>query len=223
MLLVVSLAFVLAAGAALGQGDSFRDLLDKAKAGDAAAQVAVAKKYDNGDGVPENTDQAAFWFRKAADQGNADAQNSLGVAYRLGRGVEKDPKEAMKWFLLAARQKNPSSLFNIGAAYYNGDGVAINDELAYGWFYLAKEAGSAPAVEALSHMGKEISYEEREGAEVAVAAMLLKGDQIGRQPQLAMEIYERLSESGSAVAKVRIARAYMSGAGGVVDESKAEK
>jgi len=35
----------------------------------------------------ENCDEAACWFRKAAEQGLAVAQYELGLCYRWGRGV----------------------------------------------------------------------------------------------------------------------------------------
>ena len=33
--------------------------------------------YENGDGVPQNYDEAVKWYRKAAQQGNEDAQEVL--------------------------------------------------------------------------------------------------------------------------------------------------
>ena len=36
-------------------------------------------RYEKGTGVEKNAEEAAKWYRKAADNGNADAQNNLGV------------------------------------------------------------------------------------------------------------------------------------------------
>src|ERR1017187_4789217 len=55
-----------------------QSLLTKANAGDATSQELMGQAYANGDGVPKDYQQAAFWSRKAADQGNATAQNDLG-------------------------------------------------------------------------------------------------------------------------------------------------
>jgi TPR repeat protein len=40
---------------------------------------------------------AAYWFKKAANQGNADAQYNLGVCYENGHGVKKDLQKAKFW------------------------------------------------------------------------------------------------------------------------------
>ena len=51
--------------------------------------------YNNGEGVPEDDGQAAFWYRKAAEQGDAKAQYNLGVMYDNGRGVPEDDGQAV--------------------------------------------------------------------------------------------------------------------------------
>lgn len=60
--------------------------------------------YENGWGVPKDFNQAAAWYRKAADRGNAPAQCNLGAAYFMGRGVPKDPAQAETWLRKAADQ-----------------------------------------------------------------------------------------------------------------------
>ena len=51
-------------------------------------------------------DEAAKWFRKAAEQGHAEAQDSLGVLYGNGWGVAEDDIEALAWFNLSAASGN---------------------------------------------------------------------------------------------------------------------
>jgi uncharacterized protein len=58
--------------------------------------------------VPHDDDQAAMWFRKAAEQGDAVAQHDLGAAYEYGRGVPKDFVLAYMWESLAS-----TSEFNV--------------------------------------------------------------------------------------------------------------
>ncbi len=65
-----------------------------------AEQGDAGVMYDNGEGVPKNTSQAAAWYRKAAEQGDASAQFNLGVRYANGEGVPKDYVQAAKWFYL---------------------------------------------------------------------------------------------------------------------------
>jgi hypothetical protein len=51
--------------------------------------------------------QAAIWYRKAAEQGDGTAQGTLGVLYSIGQGVEKNDVEAYFWLDLAAAVKGP--------------------------------------------------------------------------------------------------------------------
>jgi uncharacterized protein len=50
----------------------------KAEQGDAESQNNLGARYANGEGMVQDDKQAAFWFRKAADQGEAVAQFNLG-------------------------------------------------------------------------------------------------------------------------------------------------
>jgi len=55
--------------------------------------------------VAQDDKQAAFWFRKAADQGEAMAQFNLGRMYLNGTGVPQDYAQAYLWTNLAAAQE----------------------------------------------------------------------------------------------------------------------
>ena len=81
-----------------------------AELGVIAAQVNLAFMYLDGQGVPQDDQQAANWFAKAAAQGNVEAQFNLGVLYQEGKGVPKDPVEASKWFHLAKSFGNVESI-----------------------------------------------------------------------------------------------------------------
>ena len=45
--------------------------------------------YVDGQGVPQDYEQAFKWYTKAAEQGYAQAQNNLGVCYQGGKGVDR--------------------------------------------------------------------------------------------------------------------------------------
>src|SRR5699024_1386846 len=76
-----------------------------------------------GDGVEQNFERAAYWYRKSADQGEADAQFGLGSLYEDGSGVAKDAAEAAKWYRLAAEQGDAEAQFKLAKAYCTGQGV----------------------------------------------------------------------------------------------------
>jgi len=73
------------------------------------AQFNLACNYRDGKGVAKDMTQAAYWYRKAAEQGDADAQNSLAIRYELGEGVPKDLDQALFWYRKAAAQGSPQA------------------------------------------------------------------------------------------------------------------
>jgi hypothetical protein len=126
-----------------------------AEAGDATAQNNLGAMYANGQGVPQDDEEAAKWFRLAAEQGGADAQNNLGVMYANGRGVPQDYREAAKWFRLAAEQGHASAQNNLGVMYTKGEGVPQDYKEAVKWYRLAAEQGNVVAQNNLGQMYKE--------------------------------------------------------------------
>lgn len=79
------------------------DSLD-ASQGKVDAQLRMAKRYENGDGVKKDFNKAFDLYRKAAEAGNADAQYNLGTCYYNGVGTEKDVETGMEWINKAAAQ-----------------------------------------------------------------------------------------------------------------------
>jgi len=59
--------------------DEISALKSSAQKGDAAAQTWLGWKSSNGQGVPQNWEEALNWHSKAAEQGGATAQNNLGA------------------------------------------------------------------------------------------------------------------------------------------------
>ena len=66
--------------------------------------------YYKGEGVEQDTVEAATWYRKSAEAGYAVAQFNLGFMYCRGEGVEQDTVEAAKWAQWAAAQGNVAAL-----------------------------------------------------------------------------------------------------------------
>jgi hypothetical protein len=111
--------------------------LQKAKQGDAAAQLKLAEKYASGDGLLyRDTEQALLWYRKAADQGNAKAQVDLGGLYYIAEGVRFDRMEAARWFRKAAERGNADGMNGLAFILVSEPGM-LHPEEALTW---AKEA-----------------------------------------------------------------------------------
>src|ERR1039458_9634347 len=101
---------------------------------DAAAQIRLGRKYFLGEDVSQDYSQAAFWFRKAADQGNAHAQLFLGLLYSEGWGVAQDFEEAAIWYRKAADEGNADAQWALGSMYSAGDGVPQDYTSAAIWY-----------------------------------------------------------------------------------------
>ena len=70
--------------------------------------LATLFRDGGGKAIPRDMEQAASWYRKAADQGDATAQGTLGVLYSMGQGVPHNDVEAYFWLDLAASVKGPN-------------------------------------------------------------------------------------------------------------------
>ena len=118
--------------------------LEKAEAGDPAAQFAVGDALccsgDAAEGSAYSTENAIRWLCASADQGNADAMMKLG---KIFSGDQTDGVRVIRRLLNAA-SGTPT---NLGAAYY--------------WYSEAGEAGKEDGALALLDLQKEMTPAER--------------------------------------------------------------
>jgi TPR repeat protein len=123
--------------------DAERKEFDAVKAradkGDPEAQLSVASRYANGQGVAMNPAKSAKWLRKAAEQGSARAQCLLGLAYANGDGVKLNKAEAAVWLRRSAEQGLAEAQFDLGMCYANGDGVRRSAAEAASWYRKAAD------------------------------------------------------------------------------------
>lgn len=68
----------------------------------AYAQYFLGRMYADGRGVEKSSEEAAKWFRKAAEKGVQEAQVRLAGFYEHGEGVPKDLEYAYGWYSVAA-------------------------------------------------------------------------------------------------------------------------
>jgi TPR repeat protein len=67
-----------------------------------ADEYAFGKRYDTGDGVPQNLDYALYWYHRAADEGDPRAQLALAAHYVRGAGTAQDLVLGYAWANIAA-------------------------------------------------------------------------------------------------------------------------
>lgn len=93
-----------------------------AEAGDSRAQYQLALMYYRGEGLPQDYEKAALWYRRAAERGDVDAQLNLGLMHAQGLGVKQSFYEAFKWFELAARNSPNAEFYD--KAFFNRENAA---------------------------------------------------------------------------------------------------
>ena len=232
------LLILAACGSAIAQTNSVEDVKLLAEAGDVIAQYNLGLFYDTGDGVPQDNEEAAKWFRLAANQGDAFAQTSLGFMYENGRGVPQDNEEAVKWFRLAADQGIAAAQNMLGLMYALGRGVPQDDEEAVRWFQLAAEQGFAIAQERLGSMyelGIGVPQDDEEAAkwfrlaaeqgnfiaQTSLGSMYALGRGVPQDDEEALRWYRLAAEQGYANAQNSLGLMYDLGQGVPMDDAEA--
>jgi len=130
---------------------------------------AIGMLFWMGQGVMQDTREAASWLQLAAEMNHSSAQTKLGFLYSKGQGVRQSDFEAYKWFLMAAQQGDADAQYNLGVLHRDGLGVEPNPEEAMKWFRKAaangavvsagiisqQEAGESPQIRGHSEMIKQ--------------------------------------------------------------------
>lgn len=170
-------------------------LLRRAEAGDASAQLSLARLYKAGEQVPQDQVQAVRWLKAAAVQGLADAQNDLAFCYRDGVGTEPDDAEALKWFRLAAEQQHPQATSQLASLYRTGRrGVAQDHAEALRLYEIAAKLG-------------------RVLAQRQLGLIYWNGQTAPRDDNRAVHWFRAAADQGDADAQYHLGRCYYFGRG----------
>jgi TPR repeat protein len=95
----------------------FREL---AKRGDRNGQYWLAIMYDKGQGVPQDREQATYWFTKVAEQGSSVNQMRLGARFLHMEDYER----AVYWLTKASEQGQPYAQVKLAKLYHEGKKIA---------------------------------------------------------------------------------------------------
>jgi TPR repeat protein len=109
-----------------------------AAGGDSTAQFLIGEYCEF---ILERLEQAAIWYKLAADQGSARAQKNYADMLSTGKGVILNQKEAFLRYNLAAEQGIAEAQFEVGEFYRNGTVIPRNFDNAVYWYERAKRNG----------------------------------------------------------------------------------
>jgi len=102
----------------------------------------------------EYNEEAAQYFRLAAEQGDADGQNGLGILYASGEGVGRDPAAARAWLERAGNQDHGLAVVALSQAFLTGRlGFKTDpaDTAGLGW---VRKAGAFDSIPALTYLAQ---------------------------------------------------------------------
>ena len=127
----------------LPAGIGGKALIAAASAGEPAAAFEVATRFAEGRGVPQNFQEAAVWYERAAKGGLAPGLFRLGALYEKGTGVTKDLNEARRLYVAAAEKGNANAMHNLGVLYAEGIDGKPDFKSAAQWFRKSATYGLA--------------------------------------------------------------------------------
>lgn len=108
-------------------------------------ELRLAGDYLVGRGVAKDPAQAAYWYRKAAEQGDSNAQNELGYLYSWGIGVGRDEAQAARWFMRAAGSGSQPAKLNLAVMSLKGAGMPRDIHFALDLLHQLAEKDNARA------------------------------------------------------------------------------
>jgi TPR repeat protein len=115
--------------------------LRRAEANDAEAQFWLARMYDFGHGVRENSGIANEWYERSVNLGNPKAMYNLAYVYSDGEGVERDPTAAFRLWQRAANLGLARAQYSLARTFLKGLGVTENPGAAAFWYKKAASQG----------------------------------------------------------------------------------
>ncbi|SOY73476.1 putative Sel1 repeat superfamily protein [Cupriavidus taiwanensis] len=116
---------------------AFRIYRQLAYSGHSDSQVFLGWMFAEGKGVEASREEAANWYRRAAELGSARG------AFYLGRLLTKEAKyaDAILWYQRSAAVGYSPSQFRLGVSYLRGEGVQMDLPLACHYLEEAKANG----------------------------------------------------------------------------------
>ena len=129
-----------------------------AENGQIECQYELGNAYNDGEGLKEDKDQAAYWFKMAADNGHKNACNKLAVIYHN----KKDYAQTMYYLNKAVELGDENAFYNLGFSYEQGHGTEKNYAKAENYYKKALEYDNSQTNSARYRLGV-MYYEGRDG------------------------------------------------------------
>jgi TPR repeat protein len=175
-----------------------------ASKGDTLAQIMLGEIYFDYLGVPQDSQKAYYWFKRAAEKG--DFPNSSLTEYyyswvtSIVEGAQTEKLSARE--KKAAEQGDPAEQYYLGDRYWRGYGVPQDYKESFFWYKKAAEQGVP-------------------GAQSKVGLMYYQGKGVTSNYQLASEWFKKAAEQGDKLAQLALGTMYYKGQGISIDYQQA--
>ena len=114
------------------------ELQKLAAAGNPRACLLLGVRYETGDGVKQDYEQARKLYEQAAAGGVAEGTYRLGKFFQDGLGVEANPYRARDLYQQAAMAGFPLAQYNLGAMLAGAHGVGRDYVEGLAWLIIAR-------------------------------------------------------------------------------------
>jgi uncharacterized protein len=171
----------------------------EAASGSARLQYQLGRALDYAGRIEE----AAQWYRRAADAGSAVARTALGNMYEWGDGVPQDDAQAVALYR-SAMPDDPWSFASLAYLTEQGRGVPQDYAEAMRLYRQGAEAGDA-------------------WANVKIGELYEHGNGVPADPAEAMRWYRKALDAGEPLAYYNLGNLYAEGIGVPVDVAEAER
>ena len=200
--------------------EGLRWLVSAAKVGDARAQMTLGDVYAGVHdwGVPQNDEQAVFWYRHADAQTYPPGMVALAGMMESGRGIAKNLPAAVDHYRLILRETGyEAAAFRLGELAAEGKlGGLVAPHVAVPWVVLVAERGDDRAIAWLEEQAKG----DNRPARTALALLLQEQDGQGERTA---ELLAEAANSGDVLAQFKLGELYTIGAGVELDYVQAHK
>ncbi|KAJ9645577.1 ERAD-associated protein [Knufia peltigerae] len=171
----------------------------------AKAAAYLGRMFLRGEGVDQNFEKAAMWFKRAIANGDSFAQYHIGLMYRDGLGVPKDGLRAGTYLKAAAEQSLPIAQSALGVLFLDQGDI----ETASRYFELAAGAGVMEAFYYLAELTNQGVGRERNCGLASVYYKLVAERAEGLHSSFseANSAYERGDWERALVASIKAAEA----------------
>jgi uncharacterized protein len=145
--------------------------LKAAEAGDSDAQLVIALRSFNGQGVPQDAERGRYWCNELVKKRQTSGSYCMGYMYQRGFGVPADPKKARGWYERAATSRYRLAMIALAPMEASGEGGKIDLAGACVLYVRLAEMSDKDALPKLANLRSQVGQNEWKRVEKQLRAL----------------------------------------------------